>query len=124
MATTLVEWIEDWSNGRQGQLLAELAAISRSRRGWILMLNTPAPLSPRALATTGVDPALVVDMGKGVLQPLGLVHRAIAHKGIAAVVCWQCRPVAGQRQSLEQAAQRHRNRVFLIAPTNEMPALH
>ncbi|OXS16927.1 hypothetical protein CGX12_01500 [Zobellella denitrificans] len=119
----LVEWFDGWNNAGQCQLLAELAAISHERRGWILMLNTPAPLSRRLLADAGVDPALVIDMGNKVEQQQ-LLLRAMAYKSIAAVVCWQWRQPAGQQQLLEQAAQRHHSRVFLVATGSEEPALH
>ncbi|WP_375054996.1 hypothetical protein [Zobellella sp. DQSA1] len=123
-APGLIERIDDWSAARQSHLLAELAAISQRRSGWILMINTPAPLSRHALAATGVAPAHVIDMGKVGSNDLNLVQRAISHKGIAAVVCWQCRPPAEQQRLLELAAQRHRNKVFLIATSNEAALLH
>ncbi|MBL1377103.1 hypothetical protein [Zobellella iuensis] len=123
-APGLIERIDDWSAARQRRLLAELAAISQRRCGWILTINTPAPLSRHALAAMGVAPAHVVDMGKVGANLFNLVQRAISHKGIAAVVCWQCRPAAEQQRLLELAAQRHRNKVFLIAASREAALLH
>ncbi len=105
--------IAHWSRGQQARLLADLAAISRSNRGWILVANAPAPLSRRALVDAGVNPARVIEVKRASGQ---LLQQAIACTGIAAVVCWQ---PAG---TTLPTGSHCRQRVFMINQHDALPA--
>lgn len=119
-----LELIDGWNSAVQGRLMRELAEISRQRRGWILVVNAPAPLSRRAWAAAGIDPAHVISGGK-VSNPLGLLQRALAQPGIAAVLCWQDGLPAERQEQLVLLARHGHQRAFLVTGgAAAMPALH
>ncbi|PSJ47979.1 hypothetical protein C7H85_04025 [Zobellella endophytica] len=125
-----LELIEGWNSAAQGRLLAVLAEISRHRRGWILVVNAPAPLSRQAWAAAGIDPAHVISTGGKVPNPLGLLQRAREQPGIAAVLCWQWQDgLTAERQAqLAQPARHGHQRLFLVTSgagaAASLPALH
>ncbi len=111
---TLVHF-SHWNRELQAGLLASLAVISQSNRGWILVVNAPARLSRSALTQAGIDPARVID-AKRMSGPL--LQRAVDCAGIAAVVCWQ-----PARAPLPTPGHRRQN-LFMIHQHDTPPALH
>lgn len=120
-----VSLIEHWNSQQQSRLLAELSTISRQGRGWILMVNAPAPLSRQALQLAGVAPCRVLSI-QGVLPGASqsLMERALAQGSIGALVSWQAKPSLHQQASLQAAAQRGNCRGFIISAQSGLPALH
>ncbi|MFP2767974.1 hypothetical protein [Oceanisphaera sp. KMM 10153] len=105
--------ITHWNSAQQARLLANLAAISRDNRGWILIANAPAPLSRRALVEADVNPARVIEVKRASRQ---LLQQAMACTGIAALVCWQSADL-----TLPTGSHR-RQSVFMVNQHDPLPA--
>ncbi|GAA3529074.1 hypothetical protein [Zobellella aerophila] len=120
-----VSLIERWNSRQQSRLLAELSTISRQGRGWILMVNPPAPLSKQALQLAGVAPYRVLSI-QGIPQGANqsLMERALAQGSIGALVSWQAKPGLHQQVCLQEAARRGNCRGFIITVQSGPSALH
>lgn len=123
--STGVSLIEQWNRQQQSRLLAELSLISNQRRGWILMVNAPAPLSKQALQLAGVAPCRVIGIqGVSGEESQSLLERALSQGSIGALVSWQAKPGLHQQRCLQEAARKGNCRGFIISAQTGQLALH